>query len=55
MRVYVTGVNGQLGHDVMLALAAAGHETIGSGSAEGYHGIPDLAAFSYVQMNITDE
>lgn len=30
MKVFVTGVNGQLGHDVMLELASRGHEGIGS-------------------------
>lgn len=55
MKALVTGVNGQLGHDVMLALEAAGYEAVGSGSAETYHGVPDLAAFPYVQMNITEK
>lgn len=54
MRVLVTGVNGQLGHDVMLELARRGHDGIGSGSAEQYHGTEDLADMPYVQMNITD-
>ncbi len=31
MRVFVTGVTGQLGHDVMFELARRGHEAIGSG------------------------
>lgn len=30
MKVFVTGVSGQLGHDVMLALKARGHTAIGS-------------------------
>lgn len=30
MRVFVTGINGQLGHDVMLELAKHGHEGVGS-------------------------
>ncbi len=55
MKVLVTGVNGQLGHDVMLELAARGHEAIGSGSAEAYRGLPDIALMPYAQMNITDE
>ena len=31
MKVFVTGVTGQLGHDVMLELIKRGHEAIGSG------------------------
>ena len=31
MRVFVTGVTGQLGHDVMIELVKRGHEIIGSG------------------------
>lgn len=34
MRVLVTGVNGQLGHDVMKELAKRGYEGIGTGSAD---------------------
>ena len=30
MKILVTGVNGQLGHDVINELAARGHEGIGS-------------------------
>ena len=30
MKVFVTGVNGQLGHDVMNELAKRGYEAIGS-------------------------
>lgn len=58
MKILVTGVNGQLGHDVINELAARGHEGIGSGSSAAYHGVDDgSAAVSapYVQMDITDE
>lgn len=57
MKVFVTGVNGQLGHDVMNELAKRGHEGIGSGSAPEYSGLHDGTAVStmpYVQLNITD-
>ena len=54
MKVLVTGVNGQLGHDMMLELKKRGHEPIGSGSGPEYHGNDDVAAMPYEQMNITD-
>ena len=31
MKVFVTGANGQLGHDVVNELVARGHEAIASG------------------------
>lgn len=54
MKVLVTGVNGQLGHDVMSALAAHGHEVIGSGSAERCRGTDIVSAMPYVSMDITN-
>jgi len=57
MKVLVTGVGGQLGHDVMNELAKRGHEGIGSDLAEHYSGIQDGSAVTvmpYVQMEITD-
>ena len=39
MKVLVTGVAGQLGHDVMNELAKRGYEGIGSDIAESYNGI----------------
>ncbi len=54
MRVFVTGVNGQLGHDVLLELLARGHEATGSGSAPAYHGVRIDAPFSYVPLELTD-
>ena len=35
MKVFVTGVNGQLGHDVVIELLRRGHTAIGSGSRAG--------------------
>ncbi|MCC8050969.1 MAG: dTDP-4-dehydrorhamnose reductase [Clostridiales bacterium] len=58
MKILVTGVGGQLGHDVMNELAARGHEGIGSDIAEKYSGIADGTAVTtmpYVQMDITDQ
>ena len=57
MRVLVTGVNGQLGHDVMNELAARGHEGIGSDLAPTYAGVSDGTAVThmpYVSLDITD-
>ena len=38
MRVFVTGVGGQLGHDVMNELAKRGYEGVGSDIAPSYSG-----------------
>ena len=54
MKVLVTGVNGQLGHDVMLELSKRGHEAVGSGSGSSYRGADAVAALPYVQLEITD-
>lgn len=37
MKVFVTGVNGQLGHDVMCELIRRGHVCVGSDLASGYN------------------
>lgn len=58
MKVLVTGVAGQLGHDVMNELAKRGYEGIGSDIAPAYSGIADGSAVTtmpYVQMDITDK
>ena len=44
MRVFVTGVGGQLGHDVMNELARRGYEGVGSDIAPSYSGIADGTA-----------
>lgn len=57
MKVLVTGVGGQLGHDVMNELAGRGYEGIGSDIREEYSGIQDgtpVVTMPYVQMDITD-
>ena len=57
MTVFVTGVGGQLGHDVMNELHKRGHEGIGSDIAPVYSGIPDDSAMTtmpYVSLDITD-
>lgn len=58
MKVFVTGVGGQLGHDVMNELAKRGHEGIGSDIAPRYSGMEDgtaVCAMPYVQLDITDK
>lgn len=57
MKVFVTGVGGQLGHDCVNALFARGQEAVGSDIAEKYSGIADGSAVTiapYVQLDITD-
>ncbi len=54
MKVFVTGVNGQLGHDVMCELARRGQTGIGSDLAPDYAGTDCVAAMEYVSMDITN-
>ena len=58
MKFFVTGVNGQLGHDVMNELNKRGHEGIGSDIQEVYSGMDDGTAVTqmpYVSLDITDQ
>ena len=57
MKFFVTGVGGQLGHDVMNELARRGHEGTGSDLAPQYSGIADgsaVCSMPYVGLDITD-
>ena len=57
MKVFVTGVGGQLGHDVMNELHKRGYEGVGSDIAPQYSGAEDGSAVTsmpYVQLDITD-
>lgn len=57
MKIFVTGVAGQLGHDVMNELSARGYEGIGSDLAPSYNGVMDGTAVTempYVSLDITD-
>ena len=57
MRFFVTGVNGQLGHDVMNELNKRGYEGVGSDLSEAYAGVADGSAVTtmpYVGLDITD-
>ncbi|MCF0127834.1 MAG: dTDP-4-dehydrorhamnose reductase, partial [Pseudobutyrivibrio sp.] len=58
MKFFVTGVNGQLGHDVMNELHKRGYEGVGSDIAGVYAGIADCSAVTkmpYVSLDITDK
>ena len=58
MKIFVTGVAGQLGHDVMNELAKRGHEGIGSDLAPAYSGIQDGSSVTkepYRSLDITDK
>lgn len=58
MKILVTGVAGQLGHDVVNEAVSRGYEAIGSDIAETYSGIDDgsaVTAAPYVQLDITDK
>ena len=57
MKVLVTGVAGQLGHDVMNELHRRGQEGVGSDVAPVYSGAADgspVTAMPYVPLDITD-
>ncbi|MBP5295679.1 MAG: dTDP-4-dehydrorhamnose reductase [Lachnospiraceae bacterium] len=58
MKVLVTGVAGQLGHDVVNELHKRGIEAVGSDIAPVYSGVQDgsyACEAPYVRMDITDE
>ena len=57
MKFFVTGVGGQLGHDVMNELLKRGHEGVGSDIQTAYNGIIDNSPVSkapYIPLDITD-
>lgn len=56
-KVFVTGVTGQLGHDVMNRLYELGYEPIGSGYSEEYVGIQEdsyVSRLPYISLDITN-
>ena len=58
MKVLVTGVGGQLGHDVMNELFKRGIEGVGSDISPVYSGIKDgsaVVSMPYVSLDITDQ
>lgn len=57
MKIFVTGVCGQLGHDVINELASRGHEGVGSDIQAVYSGVADDSAVTkvpYYSVDITD-
>lgn len=57
MKFLVTGVNGQLGHDVMNELHKRGYEGVGSDIAKTYNGVVDdspVTTMPYVSLDITN-
>lgn len=57
MKFFVTGVNGQLAHDVMNEIQKRGYEVVGSDIVEQYAGVADgspVTIMPYVSLDITD-
>ena len=57
MKVFVTGVGGQLGHDCVNEIIKRGYEAVGSDIHETYSGVADGSAVTtapYVSLDITD-
>ncbi len=58
MKILVTGVAGQLGHDVVNELVTRGHQPIGTDLAENYAGIADnspVTTAPYYSLDLTKE
>ncbi|MBR5230920.1 MAG: dTDP-4-dehydrorhamnose reductase [Clostridia bacterium] len=57
MKYLVTGVCGQLGHDVMLEISRRGHKAVGSDVSPAYSGILQdaVAQMPYISLDITDK
>ena len=58
MKIFVTGVGGQLGHDIMNELHKRGYEGVGSDLSPTYSGVDDGSAVTtmpYVPLDITDK
>lgn len=58
MKLFITGVGGQLGHDVVNVAVARGHECVGTSISDKYSGVSDGSAVTtgpYIQLDITDE
>lgn len=58
MKVFVTGVGGQLGHDVVNELERRSYESVGSDIQTIYSGVQDgsaVVSVPYIQLDITDK
>ena len=58
MKVFVTGIGGQLGHDCVNDAISRGHDCVGADIAESYSGVADGSAVTtapYIQLDITDK
>ena len=58
MKIFVAGVAGQLGHDVMNELASRGYVGVGTDLAKSYNGIQDgsyVTTAEYVSLDITNK
>ena len=58
MKIFVTGVGGQLGHDVVNEVCSRGYTAVGSDIAAEYAGVQDGSAVTkcqYVSLDITDK
>ena len=58
MKVFVTGVAGQLGHDVVNEVCSRGYEAVGSDIAPEYAGVQDGSAVTkcqYAALDITNQ
>ncbi len=57
MKFFISGVNGQLGHDCVNEAVKRGYDVIGSDITENYSGLADgsaVCAADYVKLDITD-
>lgn len=58
MKFFVTGVNGQLGYDVMNEISKRGYTAVGSDISERYNGVADnspVTKMPYVSLDITNK
>ena len=58
MKIFITGVSGQLGHDVLNEASGRGYDVVGSDIYESYAGIADGSAVCsapYERLDITDD